>query len=49
MNELINARDQAVQQSMTNMEFHPVLVEEDLAIAQYTKIPKAGREGLCDR
>lgn len=38
MNELMNARDQAVQQSLANMEFHPVFVE-DLAIAQYTKIP----------
>ena len=39
VNEIMNARNQAVQQAMSNMEFHPALVEEDLAISQYTKIP----------
>ena len=39
MNEVMNYRAQALQQSLENMEFHPVTVEEDLAIAQYTKIP----------
>ena len=39
MNELVNARNQAVQQSLANMEFHPVLIEEGLPAAQYTKIP----------
>ena len=39
MNEVMSYRAQALQQSLENMEFHPVTVEEDLAIAQYTKIP----------
>ena len=39
MNELVNARNQAVQQSLANMEFHPMLIEEGLPAAQYTKIP----------
>ncbi len=39
MNELVNARNQAVQQALANMEFHPVLVEEGLPAAQYTRIP----------
>ena len=39
MSELVNARNQAIQQSLANMEFNPVLIEEGLSDAQFTKIP----------
>lgn len=39
VNEVVNYRELALQQSLTNMEFHPVLVEENTTMAQYTKVP----------
>lgn len=39
MDRIVKYQDQALRQAIDNMEFHPVLVEEDLATAKYTKIP----------
>lgn len=39
MNRVMTYQNQALQQAVSNMEFHPVLVEEEMAIGQYTKIP----------
>ncbi|KAB0575636.1 hypothetical protein F7P78_10990 [Fusobacterium naviforme] len=39
MDDMVNYRDQALQQSLAKMEFYPVLADEDMSVAQYTKIP----------
>ena len=39
MNEVDTYKSQALQQSMGQMEFHPVFVEEDVTGSNYTKIP----------